>query len=362
MQTVANFSVTYQQFLSPQGTPVQALPDWVEHSNLLIAMYKHMQLVRTFDQKVIALQRTGQMGTYPSCLGQEAIGTAIGFAMNDDDVLAPYYRDQATQLLRDVSMADIMRYWGGDERGSDFQGRAKEDMPNCVPIATQITHAAGIASAIKIRQQHRAVVTTCGEGATSRGDFYESLNLAGTWQLPLVIVVNNNQWAISVPREIQTAAQTIAQKAIAAGIHGLQVDGNDPIAVYEATSQAIQRARQGKGATLIEAISYRLCDHTTADDATRYRSNEQLNKGWENEPIARVRNFLNQNNLWDEDKEVSWQQHCADELKLAVEDYLATPPQPPESMFDYLYAEPTTEIIEQREAVIQKAATATVKH
>lgn len=361
MQTIANFSINYQQFLDPKGIAVQTLPDWVDHSDLLTAMYKHMVLVRTFDQKVIALQRTGQMGTYPSCLGQEAIGTAIGFAMNDDDVLAPYYRDQAIQLLRDVSMADIMRYWGGDERGSDFGGIAKEDLPNCVPIATQITHAAGIASAMKIRQQHRAVVTTCGEGATSRGDFYESLNLAGTWQLPMVVVVNNNQWAISVPRSIQTAAQTIAQKAVGAGIKGIQVDGNDPIAVYEAVTEAVQHARRGKGATLIEAVSYRLCDHTTADDATRYRSNEELNAGWDNEPVARVRNFLSTKGLWDEAQEVAWQEECVAQLKEAVDEYLATPEQPPESMFDYLYADPPMEILEQREQ-LQEKVTSHVKH
>jgi len=356
MTFAAEFKIPYYQYLSDDGEPLDCFPEHLCDTELWIKFYKHMILVRTLDQKVIALQRTGQMGTYPSCLGQEAIGSAIGFTMDDTDVFAPYYRDQATQLLRGVPMEDIMRYWGGDERGSNFTGVAKEDFPLCVPISTQITHAAGIATAFKVRRQRRAVVTTCGEGGTSRGDFSESINLAGTWQLPMVIVVNNNQWAISVRREDQTAAETIAQKAISAGIEGIQVDGNDPIAMLHIMDQALEKAHSGKGPTLIEAVSYRLCDHTTADDATRYRSADELNKGWEREPVKRLQSFLHGKNLWDEDKEQALIAECKEKVQAAAEVYLATPQEPPEAMFDYLYAELPAELEEQRAHVIQKAA------
>ena len=356
MNIAAEFTIPYYQYLTDEGKPLDSFPEQLCDTDLWLRFYQHMVLVRTFDQKVIALQRTGQMGTYPSSLGQEAIGTAIGFAMAGDDVFAPYYRDQATQMLRGVPMEDIMRYWGGDERGSQFTGDAIQDFPTCVPIATQITHAAGIASAIKIRRQRRAVVTTCGDGATSRGDFSESLNLAGTWHLPMVIVVNNNQWAISVRREVQTAAETIAQKAISAGIEGIQVDGNDPIALLHVLDQALEKAHNGKGPTLIEAISYRLCDHTTADDATRYRSAEELSKGWEREPIKRLQSFLHGKDLWDEDKEKALVASCKEQVQTAVETYLATESEPAEAMFDYLYAELPIELEEQRADVIRKAS------
>ncbi|HET8707261.1 MAG TPA: pyruvate dehydrogenase (acetyl-transferring) E1 component subunit alpha, partial [Pseudomonadales bacterium] len=303
----------------------------------------------------VALQRTGQMGTYPSCLGQEAIGTGIGFAMQDSDVFIPYYRDHATQMLRGVSIREILLYWGGDERGSQFQDpRARQDFPVCVPIATQITHAAGVAASFKVKKEHRAALVTCGDGATSRGDFYESLNAAGAWQLPLVVVVNNNQWAISVPRKLQTAAETIAQKAIAAGVPGEQVDGNDVIAVYDAVLRALTRAHSGKGPTLIEAISYRLSDHTTADDATRYRSNEELNKGWEKEPIKRLRDFLHQQNLWNEAKEIELQQRCQAKVQQGVAEYLAEPPQAVTAMFDYLYEKLPAAYLAQRESLVAK--------
>jgi pyruvate dehydrogenase E1 component alpha subunit len=295
-----------------------------------------MRLIRSFDKKAIALQRTGKLGTYPSILGQEAIGTAIGHALCKDDIFAPYYRDIATQYLRGVSLTEILLYWGGNERGSDYKNCPK-DFPICVPIATQLGHAAGAAAAIKLKGEHHASLVTCGEGATSKGDFLETLNLAGVWQLPLVIVVNNNQWAISTPRKIQCGAETIAQKAIGAGIHGIVVDGNDYFSVFTEVSKALKKARSGKGATLIEAMSYRLGDHTTADDASRYRSESELEQAWLNEPLLRFKRFLIKNYAWSQEKEDALQSSVDSEIECAVTQYLSEPKQPPESMFDYLY-------------------------
>lgn len=337
MNIVAEFSIPYHQVLNKDAVLVDELPGFAKDSNLLIALYERMVLARVFDQKAVALQRTGQLGTYPSILGQESIGVPMGILLEQTDVLAPYYRDQAAQMGRGVSMKDILLVWGGHERGNLFSGEAKEDLPNAIPIATQITHAAGIASAFKIRGEKRVVLTSCGDGATSRGDFLESINLAGVWNLPMVIIVNNNQWAISVPLEHQTAAKTIAQKAISAGITGEQVDGNDVIAVYKVLQQALSKARAGKGPTLIEAVSYRLSDHTTADDATRYRSNDEVKEAWKAEPIKRLQTYLVNQNFWDEEKELALQQSCTETVAKAVDEYLKEEPEDPMSMFDYLY-------------------------
>lgn len=349
-----HFDIPYYQYLNEEGQAQNDLPNFVQDSALLIKLYEAMVKTRLLDKKCIALQRTGKMGTYPSVLGQEAVGVGIGYAMSGSDVFVPYYRDMATQLIRGVDIKEVLLCWGGDERGNDFK-KAREDFPNCVPIATQITHAAGIASAIKAKSQSRAVVTTAGDGATSRGDFSETVNLAGAWQLPLVIVINNNQWAISVPRKLQTAAQTLAQKGIAGGIYSEQIDGCDIIAVYDAITQALKKAYEGKGPTLIEAITYRLSDHTTADDATRYRAPDAVKDGWKMEPIKRFRNFLHDRQLWSEEQEKELYQRCEQAINQGVEDYLNTPAEAPTAMFDYLYQELPETLLEQRLHVLSKS-------
>lgn len=342
------------QYLDASGTLMHALPTSID-AERLIRFYQTLVLIRTFDQKAVALQRTGKIGTYASCVGQEAIGVAIGEALEKADVFVPYYRDIATQYLRGVTLEEILLYWGGDERGNCFSGDASGDFPLCVPIATQVTHAAGVAAAMKIRDQHRATLVTCGDGATSRGDFYESLNLAGVWQLPLVVVVNNNQWAISVPRALQSAASTLAEKSYAAGIEGIQVDGNDVCAVFDVVSYALQKARSGKGATLIEALSYRLGDHTTADDATRYRAVEDVNAAWRREPIRRLREHLHQHHSWNERAEKSCTENCIKSVQEAVDRYLSTPTQAATDIMDYLFAELPTPLYRQRQQVLDKA-------
>lgn len=299
MTVVTQFEILYHQFLNPLGQTTQTLPEFAKDPSNLIHLYRTMVLVRAFDTKAVNLQRTGKLGTYASTLGQEAVTVGIGSALNPHDVFCAYYRDYGTQLLRGVKMSEILAYWGGDERGNNFSSAmAKEDFPFCVPIASQCLHAAGVACAMKLRHQNRATLVTLGDGATSEGEFYEAINLAGAWNLPLVFVVNNNQWAISVSRTVQTSAQTLAQKAIAGGFTGEQVDGNDIIAVRDRVEKALEKARNGQGPTLIEAITYRLCDHTTADDANRYRDKAELKKAWENDPVQRLRTYLIQNNAW----------------------------------------------------------------
>lgn len=330
------FFIERIEFLNENAQWVNDRPDFATNEWLVDA-YKNMVLNRVFDQKAIALQRTGKMGTYPSSLGQEAFGIAIGMALHKDDVFVPYYRDHGANLMRGHKLEDLLLYWGGDERGSATG--PKQDFPVCVPIATQITHAAGAAAALKIKGQEQLAVVTIGDGGTSKGDFFESLNVAGAWQLPMVVLVNNNQYAISVPREIQCGAETLAQKAIGAGIHGVQVDGNDVMAIYQAILEARQRAKEHKGATLIEAVTYRLCDHTTADDASRYRESQEVKEAWEKDPIKRLQTFLFNEGLWNPEKEQTWQAECGERMDTAVAKYLEKGQDTPESMFDHLYAE-----------------------
>jgi pyruvate dehydrogenase E1 component alpha subunit len=268
--------------------------------------------------------------------------------MRPEDVLLPSYRDNGTLLWRGVKMEEILLYWGGDERGSFSSGPA-HDFPFCVPVGSQAPHAAGVAYAFKFRKEPRVAVCLLGDGATSKGDVYEAMNFAGVQRLPLVFVVNNNQWAISVPLRLQTASETLAQKAIAAGFRGEQVDGNDVIAVRDAVEQAISGARSGNGPCLIEALTYRLGDHTTADDAARYRPPEEVQARWKEEPIARLRAYLVSQKAWGKAEEEQLSAECQQRVEAAVERHLATGPRAPETMFDHFYAELPNTYTRQRD-------------
>jgi pyruvate dehydrogenase E1 component alpha subunit len=349
--TVASFSIGHYRVLDEKGEAVAPLPEFARQPEALVPMYRAMVLTRTFDARAVAMQRTGKLGTFTSSLGQEAVGVGVASAMRPEDVLAPSYREQGAQFLRGVTMAQCLLYWGGDERGSDFRGAARNDFPNCVPIATQVPHAVGAAYAFKLRKEPRVVVTVLGDGGSSKGDFYEGMNFAGVWNVPLVFVLNNNQWAISVPRKRQSVASTLAQKAIAAGLEGRQVDGNDAIAVRHAVSEAIERARAGGGPSVIETLSYRLGDHTTADDASRYRGAEEVEAAWKSEPVVRLRDYLARVGAWNKEREEALQKECVEAVARAVDEYLATPAPRPTDMFDHLYAKLPRSLEAQREAV-----------
>ena len=296
-----------------------------------------MVWTRAFDARAVKLQRAGQLGTYASSLGQEAVAVAVGHAMSEEDVLVPSFREHGAQWMRGVTARELLLFWGGDERGCDFAG-PREDFPVCVPVGSHASHAAGVALAMQLRGESRAVVCVLGDGATSKGDFYEALNIAGVWGLPLVFVVTNNEWAISVPRRAQTAAETLAQKGIGVGVPGEQGDGNDVLAVEQSVSEALARARSGGGASLIEALTYRIADHTTSDDASRYRSEEELSRQRERDPIERLRRHLEGRGAWNEEESEALERACRDEVEAEVAAYLAEPPQPPDSIFAHLHA------------------------
>jgi pyruvate dehydrogenase E1 component alpha subunit len=348
LETIADFEIQYSQFLDPDGNASQDIPDLARNTDELVAMYRCMTETRVFDTKAINLQRTGKLGTYASCLGHEATHVGLAAAMGKDDIFAPSYREYGAMFYRGVQMSDVLLYWGGDERGSDFSGPRK-DFPFCVPIATQCLHAAGAAMAMQLRGERFCAVSTNGDGGTSEGAFYEAMNIAGARKLPVVFIVINNKWAISVPIELQTASKTLAQKAVAAGIPGIQVDGNDVIAVRHWVERALARGRKGEGATLIEAVTYRLSDHTTADDASRYRKKEEVEAARKLEPLIRIRKYLTTLGIWNEDKEKELLEQAAEKVDQAVQKYLNTPKAPVESMFDYMYAELPEFLVEQRE-------------
>jgi pyruvate dehydrogenase E1 component alpha subunit len=355
VKTVAEFSIPYLQYLDTEGSSIGPLPPCANDHAELIKMYRMMVLARTFDVKAVNLQRTGKLGTYPPALGHEAVQVACGAALKAEDCIAPVYREIGTQLWRGVRMTDILLYWGGDERGNDF-AVPTHDFPWCVPIATQTLHAAGAALAYKIRGERRVAMAFIGDGGTSEGSFYEAMNVAGVQKLPVVFMVVNNQWAISVPLAQQTATQTLAQKAIAAGVEGLQFDGNDFLAARHAIGTAVEKARAGGGPTVLEAITYRLSDHTTADDASRYRSAQEVKDAWVREPIKRSRALLERLNLWDEQKEATLKAECTQQVEAAVQEFLSTAKQSTDTMFDYLFADPPQNLKAQKEMARRYAA------
>lgn len=361
LKIVAQFQIQRLQHLDAQGHTIGSLPAFARDDQELLKMFAAMLRARVFDTKAINLQRTGKLGTYAPCLGQEATHVGVGAAMRPEDCAAIVYREIGTLFWRGVRMLEVLLYWGGDERGNDFQS-SRQDFPWCVPIATQTLYAAGAAMAFKVRNEPRCAVAFIGDGGTSEGSFYEAINLAGAKQLPVVFVVVNNKWAISVPIEEQTAAQTLAQKAIAAGIPGMQVDGNDVIAVRECVAQALEKARGGGGPAVIEALSYRLSDHTTADDATRYRPDAEVADAWKIEPLIRLRKLLTERGVLDEAREQAMKAEFGREVEAAAQEYLATPKQTIDSMFDYLYANPPRYIEKQKATARRYAGTGRASH
>ena len=347
MRVAASFEIEYLQYLDADGRMVADLPATAPPPDEVLALFKQMLFLRAFDGKAVALQRTGKLGTYAPCLGHEASQIGIGAMMRPEDVLAPSYREYGAQILRGVRLREILMYWGGDERGNDFQN-ARHDFPWAVPIATQCLHAAGAALAFKLRGEPRVAITCCGDGGSSKTDTYAAINAAGAYTLPFVQCIINNGWAISVPRSAQTGAQTLAQKGLAGGLHCLQVDGNDLFAVLEGMRRAMERARGGEGGSVIEFMTYRLHDHTTADDARRYRNEDEVKAAWTREPIMRLRNYLTAQGVWSEAEEKAWAEECGKRVDEEINAYLETPVQPVEAMFDHLYADPPPDLLAQR--------------
>ncbi|MBU5312846.1 pyruvate dehydrogenase (acetyl-transferring) E1 component subunit alpha [Tissierella carlieri] len=279
----------------------------------LLYLYKTMLYSRIIDEKALSYQRQGRMLTYAPNIGQEAAQVGSAYAMEKEDWLVPAFRELGAWLIRGVPLKNIYLYWYGNEWGSYMPEDVKV-LPVSVPIASQYQHAAGIGMANNIKEEKNVVVTYVGDGGTSHGDFHEALNFAAVFKAPVVFIIQNNQYAISVSRKQQTMSKTLAQKAIAYGMPGIVVDGNDIFAMYSATKEAIDRARNGEGPTLIEAFTYRLGAHTTSDDPTLYRKDEEVQEWWKKDPILRFKKYLLNKNILTEE----WEEKTKKELEIDV--------------------------------------------
>ncbi len=337
--------VETMSILEPDGKVDAALEPKISDADLR-KLYKTMLGSRMLDERCLHMQRQGRIGTYGPSKGQEATPLGFAYCLKKEDWLVPTYRETVAFLWRGWPLDRFMLWWGGHEIGSTI-AEGINDLPICVPIASQCQYAMGIAWGSKLRKDNTVCVCFCGDGGTSQGDFHEALNYATVFKVPLVMVVQNNHWAISVPREKQTASQTIAQKALAYGISGLQIDGNDILAAIVAAREAIDRARSGGGPSLIEAVTYRLAMHTTADDPKKYRSEEEVKKWEARDPLPRFRLYLKNKGLLDEKIEKVIEEEIRRELDEAVVKYESYQHNPYE-LFDHMFAEPTPELERQR--------------
>ena len=268
----------------------------------LVKLYEHMTACRFLDEVAFKLQRSGRMGTYPQNMGQEAASLGAAYVLNNDDWLVTCYRENCGLFWRGVPMESILLHWMGDERGNAMP-RPHHATPIAVPIGTQMLHATGLAWASKYRGEKRIACTFFGDGATSEGDFHEAANFAANLDIPVVFVCQNNFWAISVPGRIQCSAPTLAQRGIAYGMPCMQVDGNDIFATVYAMRQASEFARKEGKPYFIEMVTYRLGDHTTADDASRYRDKAEVEAWKAKDPLIRVRKHMERLKLWSDAKE-----------------------------------------------------------
>jgi len=349
-RTIAkDFRIEWLQILDEHGNCDQSLRPSLTDQQIK-KLYEELVFARTFDEKAFKLQREGRLGTYASILGQEAAQVASAFALEPGDWMFPSFREPGASFVRGLPPRMILQYWAGDERGSNIP-EGQNDFPITIPVGTQIPIGAGVAWGAKLRGDKIAVLVYLGDGATSKGDFHEGLNLAGVFSLPVVFFCQNNQWAISVPLTRQTAAQTLAQKAIAYGFPGIQVDGNDAFAVYKATHEALARARAGGGPTFIEAVTYRIGDHTTADDASRYRSKETVEQWKKKDPIDRLIRYMISQGLWDEAYGQQTTANARARVEAAVEELQAIAPPQPKDMFRFIFQEMTEELREQMETL-----------
>jgi pyruvate dehydrogenase E1 component alpha subunit len=347
MKPLESFGVSYLQVLDEGGNVDGDLEPKLGEGDL-VKLYRFMLLAREADQRALKLQRQGRIGTFGPCTGQEASSGAPAFAMGEKDWHVGAFRELAGQLVRGMPVENFFLFHAGYEEGNVFP-KGSRTLPIAIVVASQTLHAVGIAYAMKYRgERDSAVLTSFGDGATSQGDFHEAMNFAAVWQAPVVFVCQNNQWAISMPRSKQTHSRTLAQKAIAYGMPGIQVDGNDALAMYRATKEALDRAHDGGGPTLIEAVTYRLMMHTTSDDPTRYRTDQEVEAWWKKEPLIRFRLYLEKKGFWDAGKQSALEADVKKEVEEAVARFEARRDYRPDASFDYVYGTKVPGIEAQR--------------
>jgi pyruvate dehydrogenase E1 component alpha subunit len=355
---IPDFKVEYLSVLNEKAELDKKLEPEIPEE-LLLKLHRAMLLGRRFDERLLSLQRQGRIGTFAPITGQEAAQLGAVALLRPSDWFVPSFRETGAELWRGRTMESVLLAFGGYNEAALVRDESKEkhnDLPVAVPVGTQVLHAAGIGWAIKYRKTDEVVMTFFGDGATSEGDFHEGLNFTGVYQVPAIFVCQNNQWAISVPRSKQTRSKTLAQKALAYGIPGIQVDGNDVLAVYAAAKEAVERARSNNGPTMIECVTYRMMMHTTADDPKKYRKEEEV-EGWrKRDPIVRYQKYMTDKGLLSKEKIEALEAEIKDEIQAAVdraEEIMKTAGDPLD-MFEHAYAEMPPHLVEQREELARE--------
>ena len=342
------YRVKYLSILDEDGQVDESLDPRLS-SELLLKLYRAILLARRFDERMLILQRQGKIGTFAPIKGQEAqIGVAA--ALNPDDWIVPSFREAPVEIWRGKPMESILLYFSGYNEGG-LMPDGLNLLPISVPVGSQMIHAVGIGYGLMYRGQKTVVATFFGDGATSEGDFHEAMNFASVYQVPVIFICQNNHWAISLPRSRQSHSKTLAQKAIAYDMPGVQVDGNDVLAVYSAAKDAAERARSGGGPSLIEMVTYRLAMHTTADDPKKYRTEEEVREWEKRDPITRLEKYLRARDILDDSKVQAIGEEIKTEINSAEQRWseVVEKGADPLNMFDHAYAEFDPTLREQRE-------------
>src|SRR5690554_6166042 len=326
-----------QDMIRYVGEDGQRLADLPIELDELVRGYRAMRRARHFDDRAVTLQRQGRLGVYQLFRGQEAAQVGAALALQPGDWLVPTYRETAAAITHGMPLSTALLYWRSHPAGWSFP----DDLlilPFYVPIATQLPHAVGIAHAAALREEGAVVLAFVGDGGTSEGDAHEAFNFAAVYSAPVVFVVQNNGWAISVPTERQMRNTRIADRAVGYGIPGVRVDGNDLVAVWDVMRQAVERARAGEGPTLVEAVTYRIAPHTTSDDPSRYRDESTTRELAKAEPVARLRTLLEGMGLWSGEQEEALVAELREEFDTALAEADAAPEPPPEAIVEDVFA------------------------
>ncbi len=340
---------TIFQVLTPEGKVVGDVPELPQ--NELLSLYRWMVFGRIFSGQMIALQRQGRTGTFAPLNGQEATCVGMAAPLLPEDWLMGSYRETLSYMVKGVPLLNQLKHWGG-YIPDDYPYQAR-CLPFQIVLATQVLHAVGIAQAIKYKNEPHVAVVGLGDGATSEGDFNEALNFAAVFKVPVIFVIQNNGWAISMPRHKQTAIRHLTHRGFGFGVPATRVDGNDILAVFNAMTSAITRARVGEGPTLIEAVTYRMGAHTTADDPTKYRPPEELEVWAKQDPLLRYRKFLMSRQLLTDLADEQLHEDIETEFRTTVETYEALPPQDLRQHFTLTMATPSPQLIQQRDQLLQ---------
>src|SRR3989344_1237352 len=339
------FDIEYLQIMDENGNVDTELMPNIPDADLK-KFYEQMHTIRAFDKKCLALQRQGKLGTYAMVHGQEASQVGTASLLHKEDWMFPSYRESGAMIVRGMPLATLLQYWAGDERGQHIP-EGENDFTVAIPIASQIPHAVGAAWAFKYKGTKQASMVYFGDGSTSKGDFHEAMNFAAVFQLPVIFICQNNQSAISLSRNKQTMSATIAQKGIAYNVPSIQVDGNDIFAVLSATAEALERARAGNGPTFIECVTYRISDHTTSDDASRYRSKEEVEEWTKKDPIDRLKKYMESKGIWNQEYQNTVEANASKKVEDAVKQMESVTPQTVDDLFSYVFAEMPPQLKEQ---------------